>query len=232
MAKGTDRDRAKEFLLANPQATNKDAAASVGVSVRTIGYARAELVNAGHLPPSWGDHKSPVAKGRHIRTSADVSTQTQKAAEGTPFDTESTADLNAAVAAQTGTALPLDFSDIEDEEIDIGRLKRILWRIARTDPDNRIRTQAIWTLTRIQHDMEERPPGPGAPRTKAEIVARFLDMFDAVGPAVVIEAMQAFLDKRKGTSRGVETVDSGDAAQTYAGPAGTADDDSHGATEA
>jgi len=186
------RQRAKEYLLANPTATNKDAAASVGVSLRTIGYARAELVNAGLIPPAWGDHKSKVTKGKSARVKASVLTRTASAAEGTPFDTDTTSDLNARVAEQSLS------DDIDDEEIEISKLKRILWRIARTDSDNRIRTSAIWTLTRIQQDMDERPLGPGVPRNKADSIARLLDIFDGCGAAIVIEAMQAFLDRRKG----------------------------------
>jgi hypothetical protein len=206
MAKSGDRERAKEYLLANPQATNRDASSAVGCSPRTVGYARAELVGSGQLPPAWGDHKSNVAKRRQSRTSADTPSPisvTSGAAEGTPFDTQSTADLNAALARQP------DWQDIEAEDIDISKLKRILWRIARTDPDNRIRTQAIWTLTRIQNDMDDRPLGPGQPRTKADIIDRLLLLFEGVGAGIVVEAMQAFLDKRKGTpnATGVEAVE-------------------------
>lgn len=196
-----ERERAKEYLLANPTATNRDAAAAVGCSPRTIGYARAELVNAGLIPPAWGDHKSD-ANRRQVRVSADTLPQVvEPPPEGTPFDTQSTVDLNAAISKQLteGAQYRMHLDDIDTEEIDIEKLKRILWRIARTEPDNRIRTSAIWTLTRIQQDINARPLGPGVPRTKADIIDRFLQLFEGVGPAVVIEAMQTYLDKRRGT---------------------------------
>lgn len=218
MATYDQRERAKTYLLEHPQATNKDVAASLGVAPRTVGYARAELVNSGLIPPAWGDHKS--AKRRMKRRAIVPTDKVVSATEGTPFETQNTTDLNKAVVS----ALP-DLLD-EEEEIDIGRLKRILYRIAKMNPDDRIRTQAVWTLTRIQQDMSERPLGPGLPRTKAEIVARLLQLFEAVGAAVVIETMQMFLDKRKGSTHvgeSTQAVEHGDAVSPPVAPTGTPD---------
>jgi hypothetical protein len=220
-----ERLRAKEYLLANPTATNKDVAASVGISQRTVGYARAELVNSGQIPPAWGDHKSAISKGAPIpKTTADAITT---AAEGSPFDLQTTSDLNAAVEtasrhtpkkSRLAMKSYLDDAEFDTDEIDFAKLKRILWRIARSDPDSRIRTSAIWTLTRIQQDVDERPLGPGIPRTKANIIDRLCQLFDGVGPAIVIEAMQTYLEKRKGTGNARDLpVDAPESAQTSSG---------------
>lgn len=196
------RAEVKQWLLAHPTATNRDVAASLGVSLRTVGYARAELVSAGAVPPAWGDHKSPAAKkAKTLDPSAGLPETLAAAAEGSPFDTQSTADLDAAVAkavvAPTPTVGPVDL--IDEEEIDISKLKRILWRIARTDPDNRIRTQAAWTLTRIQNDIDDRPLGPGKPLKRADVVNRLVELYEGAGVGVVIESLMIFFDRiRKG----------------------------------
>ncbi len=193
------RSEVKQWLLGHPTATNKDVAASLGVSERTVGYARAELVAAGSIPPAWGDHKSGAAK-KKLDPAATVTQALGAAAEGSPFDTQSTADLDQAVAKAAGTSVPKpDLDLIDEEEIDISKLKRILWRIARTDPDNRIRTQAAWTLTRIQNDIDDRPLGPGKPMKRADVVNRLVELYEGAGVGVVIESLMIFFDRiRKG----------------------------------
>jgi hypothetical protein len=204
MSRGRDqRDSARDYLIANPTATNADVARYLGISSRTVGYARSELMTEGRIPPAWGDHKSPFVKKKNTLNLVETAT------EGTPFDTQTTSDLNAAVAnalSHESEEVPLGgdtlrgrvLDEFDTEEMEVSKLKRILWRIARTDLDNRIRTSAIWTLTRIQQDMDERSLGPGLPKTKSDIINRLLQLFDGVGAAIVIEAMQTYLDKRKG----------------------------------
>ncbi len=189
------QNRVTEYLLANPTATNKDVAASVGCSPRTVGYARSTLVASGSIPPAWGDKKS---RYRRRKSAPQVIPATEATSEGVPFDTQSTADLNAKVAeALLGANQPMGHLPDDDEDIDFNKLKRILWRIARYDPDNRVRTTAIWTLTRVQQDVSDRPLGPGIPRTRAAIVERLLELFEGVGADIVIETMNLFLEKRK-----------------------------------
>lgn len=219
MAKFDQRERAKEYLLANPTATNRDAAASVGVSARTISYARSELVDAGLIPPSWGDHK-----GKPKGVSSKVSSALRKASEGDTFETQNTADLNAAVEKEV--AKRLADLQIDEEEIDFSKLKRILWRIVRTSPDDRIRTHAAWTLTRIQQDGADRPLGPGIPITKNRALDRMIQMFDAVGPALVVEAMNLYLLKRKG-QHAAETLEQGVTPSTPPETVGTPADLTH-----
>jgi hypothetical protein len=196
------RQRVIDYLLEHPTATNKDVMAATEVSIGTVTNARRDLVKEGRIPPSWGDHKSPEAKDSNTRIlDAESSRRLTKAAppEGSPFDTLSTSDLQKKVeevASKKDLRSPIDDADdADDEEIDYGKLKKILWRIARRDPDNRIRTSAIWTLTRIQQDLSDRPLGPGKPLTEEAAIERFILLFTAVGPTTVVKALNTYLAK-------------------------------------
>lgn len=195
----TQRLQAKEYLLAHPEATNRDVRSSVGCAYRTITKARAELVEKGLIPPAWADHHVAVRSNRPPNPIPAV----ERAAEDTPFETSSTADLERAISDHSRRPDETDyFAGIEDdEEIDFGKLRRILWRVANRDRDPRIRTQAIWTLTRMQQDVSDRPLGPGVPRTRQQIVDRLILLFEGAGADVVVDAMQTYLEKRKGVPR-------------------------------
>lgn len=194
-----ESERVTTYLTENPQATNKDVMVACDVAPATVSRVRKELVEKGMIPPAWGDRRSKNKRARvkHVTPPTD----------GTPFETQSPDELIAAVEAQAKHDVAKDL-DL-DEEIDMKKLKRILWRIAQVDPDNRIRTQAIWTLTRVQAEVNEREAGPGVPMTKQQVIARLLDLFEGVGAGVIIEAMQLFLDKRKGLGHEEKAVESG-----------------------
>lgn len=213
------RESAKAYLLQHPTATNSDVSNELGISTGTVKYARSELMSAGLIPPARNDRKS--AQRLRINQSPLMKTPT----EGTPFDLETTKDLNEAVANALaeeplgGDTLRSSSNDEQlEDDFSAAKMKRILWRIAQFNTDDRIRTSAIWTLTRIQQEMDSRPPGPQAPTTFEAIVERLLLIFEGVGPAVVIEAMQRFLAKRKGTSNaGQLSTDKDETTQSTSG---------------
>lgn len=191
-----ESNRVREYLLEHPEATNRDVRDDLVVSIRLITRVRAKMVEEGLLPPAWGDHFA----AERARRRANPIPEVEEAAKDTPFETASTADLERAIDANAKQSNTTDyFAGIEDdEEIDFGKLRRILWRVANRDKDPRIRTQAIWTLTRMQQDVSDRPLGPGIPRTRQSILDRLLLLFEGVGADVVVEAMQMYLEKRKG----------------------------------
>lgn len=198
MAMPTRAERIRFHFTKNPTATNKEVVEAVKCSSRMVSYVRAQMVKEGILQPAWGDHKSSTRKKEGVSSIEKVG----KAAEGTPFAVENTADLNEAIARATRDAREADH---DSDEIDLQVLKRILWKIARTDPDNRIRTQAIWTLTRVQQEVSERALGPGNPMTEEGAIDRLLLLFKGVGPETVIKALNTYMAQLKGATHAAPT---------------------------
>lgn len=183
----TPKDRAKAYLLTSPSASNVQVAVGAKCSQRTVSYARSELVAEGKLDPAFGD-RTRTKSASEVMASA---------TEGTPFEVENSADLAKRVDEEKKrkkNPVDVDLED-DDDDIDFVRLKRILYRISTRDPDNRVRTQAIWTLTRIQQEVESRPLGPGAPMTRAGAIDRLVMLFKMVGPDIVLAAVNVWTGK-------------------------------------
>ena len=175
----------REYILLHPNAKNAEIMDKLGVSMRTVSNVRAELRAQG-MPPAWGDRKTiPPKKVNATETVA-------RATEGT-FDVQTTADLNKAVGIELEREAAANAAaDAElgpDGEIDISKLKRILWRVANRNVDDRIVVAAASALARIQAEANARPPGPQKPMTRGEAFSRLSMLFHPIGIKDVFEAV-------------------------------------------
>lgn len=196
-----ERRRAREFLIAYPTATNNQVMDAVPCSMRTVSHARAEIRRAAGVVP-YGDRRHSPKK---IVNATETVT---KATEGV-FDTQTTSDLNSAVEtelvreAAANAAADADLGI--DGEIDLGKLKRMLWRVVHRNADDRIVVAAASALARIQQEASARALGPGKPLTKREAKDRLLMLFKAVGIDVVVETINEWTGHRN--ERNVSTND-------------------------
>jgi hypothetical protein len=180
------RLQVREYILLHPAAKNAEVMNELGVSMRTVSNVRAELRAQG-MPPAWGDRKN--------KPKVNPEKAIAHATEGT-FDVATTADLNKAVgfelereaAAKAAADAQTDSELGPDGEIDIGKLKKVLWRVVRRNTDDRIVVAAASALARIQQEANQRPLGPQKPMTKADALGRLSMVFKPVGIALVFEA--------------------------------------------
>lgn len=208
MANTSVKPKVRQYLLEHPEAKNTDVMLALGVSQRTVSTVRAELRDEGGVPAA-GDK-------RHASPRVDPAAAVTGAAAGA-FDVQTTSDLNRAVGASIGDG---DFN--EDGTIDILKLKRALWRIVRTNRDDRIVVAAAGTLARIQQEANSRPLGPGKPLTRDDAVARLIALFKAVGINVVLEAINRWTGAGNATGTS-KAADAQVAEQAPARPAGATD---------
>lgn len=186
MARNADHKiRTKEYLLLHPTASDHEVMVAMNVSMKTVSNARHELVSLGKIPPSAYDRKTVK---RTVRPAEAIS----KATEGT-FDVKTTADLNAAVDEELRKRAE-DITGIEGE-VDIGKLKRVLWKVVHRNLDDRIVVAAASALARIQQEADARPLGPGKPLTKADAIDRLIMLFKACGVNLVVEALNTWIGK-------------------------------------
>lgn len=184
------RALARDYILAHPDANNAEVMEAVPCSMRTVTNARAELRAQGMGKQAFGD--------RRHHPKVNPVTAVNRATEGT-FDTQTTADLNSAVAKELARErLANEAADAElgpDGEIDLAKLKRVLWRVVYRNTDDRIVVAAASAVARIQQEANARPLGAGKPMTRAEAIERLILMFRAVGATIVIEALNKWMGK-------------------------------------
>jgi hypothetical protein len=197
---------------------------ALGVSMRTVSNVRAGLRAEG-MPPAWGDRKNKTVV---------PAVAIQKATEGT-FDVQTTSDLNKAVGLELEREAAANAAaDAElgpDGEVDIPKLKRVLWRVVYRNTDDRIVVAAASALARIQQEADARPVGPQKPVTKSEVLDRLSMLFRPVGIAYVFEAMlntfgaNALIEVFMGWINDArqKTAESGAVAQAPVDTPGTAD---------
>lgn len=175
----------REYILLHPQAKNAEVMDALGVSMRTVSNVRADLRAQG-MPPAWGDRKTKPAKKVNAQQTIAAAT------EGT-FDVQTTADLNKVVGLELEREAAANAAaDAElgpDGEVDIAKLKRVLWRVVHRNVDDRIVVAAASALARIQQEADARPLGPQKPMSKDEARARLKMLFLPVGIKLVFEAM-------------------------------------------
>lgn len=172
----------REYILLHPTAKNAEVMNALGVSMRTVSNVRAELRAQG-MPPAWGDRKN-----KRVNAQQTIA----RATEGT-FDVQTTADLNKAVGLELEREAAANAAaDAElgpDGEVDIAKLKKVLWRVVHRNSDDRIVVAAASALARIQQEANARPLGPQKPVTKTDALDRLSMLFRPVGIGLVFEAM-------------------------------------------
>lgn len=181
----TLRLQVREYILLHPACKNAEVMDALGVSMRTVSNVRAELRAQG-MPPAWGDRKNQPAKKVNAEQAI------VRATEGT-FDVQTTADLNKAVGlelereAAANAAADADLGP--DGEVDIAKLKRVLWRVVHRNTDDRVVVAAASALARIQQEANARPLGPQKPVTKADVLARLDLLHRPLGIGLVFESI-------------------------------------------
>lgn len=174
-------NRAKEYLLKHPGATNEEVRTAAMVSGRTVSTARAQLVEENLIPPAWGDHKKG---GRKVNMA--------QALEDPDTDIKTTKDLNAELekelAREAAANAAADAELGEDGEVDVQKLKRKLWQIVYRNRDDRIVVAAASAISRIQIEQSARALGPGKPMTEASALDRLKMIFEPVGPRLILKA--------------------------------------------
>lgn len=179
--------RAKTYLLNHPGASNAQVCTSCHVSIRTVTNARAELLSENLIPPAYGDNKSKKVNAA----------ETIEAASSDVFDVKTTSDLNKAVAEEmakeairhAAADAAADAELTATGEIDVAKLKKVLWRVVHRNTDDRIVVAAASALARIQQEANARPLGPGKPMTRSEAKSRLLMLLKACGIDLVVETI-------------------------------------------
>ena len=191
------RERAKQYLLTHPNATNRDVREACSVSTRTVTNARADLIAENLAPPAWGDHKKPGEGTKLVNPIAAVESVSKDV-----FDVKTTSDLNAEVAKELAREQAMNAqADAEltpDGEIDVAKLKKVLWRVVYRNTDDRIVVAAASALARIQAEAQQRAPGPGKPMTEIEAIDRLLMVLNAVGANIVMKTLNIWMERIKG----------------------------------
>lgn len=221
--------KAKQFIVENPFATTIEVISGAQVSRGTVIAARRALVAEGGIPLPTKDRKSAAFKAA-AQSSSPEDVIAASVSE-TPFEVETGAALAAAVRdiASGLDDTPPREQESEDEKaiapdtssMDVNELKAALTRIIRRAKDDRIKTNAIWTLSRIQQEMQDRPLGPGTPQTEAQVIARLIDLFEGVGRTLLAKALIVF--QERGGYGKVPAVDSSIAEPAHASSAGISD---------
>lgn len=172
------RAAAREYLLRNPDASNKDVIAAIHVSYETVNTARRELVEAGYVQIPGGTRRSPVAAPL---PGEGIAVPMPAAGATVPI-----ADLIDAVDHERAR-LPDPGSDLDTEE-----MRRILSRIARdlTLPAT-VRISAITAKQKLDFEQQDRHSlGPGEPLSKESASLRLSLLMKACGFGIVRTAIQ------------------------------------------
>lgn len=168
------RTQVREYIIAHPEAKNADVMEATGCSMRTVSNVRALLRAEGAIPAA-GDK-------RHAAPRVDPTQVIGDAGVGT-FDPITGVDLTRAVGASLGEDVGADGT------VEIDKLKKVLWRVVRTNRDDRIVVAAAGTLARIKQEESARPLGPGPPMTEDDAVERLVLLYRPVGLKIVFAAL-------------------------------------------
>lgn len=188
---GKERARARNYLLQHPHAKNTEVATAVGVGVRTVSFARAELVHEGKIPRTLADRaRDPISA---TPAAPPPETLLTVASEGSP---------------QPATYQPLDAEQLYaiaegDEDVDDEQVRRAMLRKLRKmafDPGihPQLQMYAIQAYDKLKEQARTAILGPGKPLTWEDAKNRLVLMFKATGAALVIAAMEeafGLLDK-------------------------------------
>lgn len=227
MKKGArPRQRAAEYLLANPHASNETVAQATGASIRTVNTARQTLVARGMIQRSYFDRQPRVGEAPLNVYEDPPATPTGPVGEApvAPVETESTRklrELEARLSRDLGEPLTPD---------DMRRRFAGIARWAQTTGEYALEIQAIQAHARLDAQLGARDRlGPGPPLTREAKVVRLSPLMEACGASIVAESiMRAF--ERPALDRLIDEIGrfmarkASDGQQTEENPSETSDD--------
>ena len=181
-----ERTLAADYLRANPHANNVEVARELGISKRTVAYARAALRHEGELPPGRraarekADGPPSLMPPQGIPESEDVPLVAPSLPLPPPVPP---------------SALPLlpddgDVDDNEDEEV----IRRRIVAVARGFALNpslheETRLAAAQVYIKLKDALKSKTLGPGQPLTEEQALSRLSSLLRAVGPSLAFKAI-------------------------------------------
>ena len=207
----------KKYLLEHPDASNSQVGTALGASRRTIEYARADLVDDGLAPEAWLVNRKFVPKAylaesatlkklpagslpnfSPVYTKAVGGNPAAKTAEQliAPFTPLASEDLYRLLAAG-------DDVEIDDEKTRVAMLKQLRLMSFDASLHQSIRMSAMDLYNKLKESARGQTIGPGKPLTHAAALDRLMLLFKAIGPELVIEAMDlTFATGKEGSPNG------------------------------
>jgi len=190
----TEKDKtiilqARELILQHPGWHIKEFAKILKCSLRSISYARAQLIEEGRIPPS---RNSPRDLRRKLPRPGEV-TQPLK------IDVVQSKELFDMIKVDTSPLLNVmeQSSDPFDDEMRqkmLREVKLIAFDPA-THPDTRLSAIATWAKLR---DLERaKDLGPGLPMTEKQVLDRLSRLMLGVGVPIVLKALEIAFPKEK-----------------------------------
>lgn len=210
---GWKRKQAAAYLREHPDASISEASRALGLSPRTVAYARKILVEQKILPPykrgvlePEGEAAAPESPSSPVEQAV---SPPKKNIGGTLLDAKALEELGGML-----DRIEENEDDIESQKLMLRQVKRMAFDL-RLHPDTRMSAMQLWT--KLRDTVTSRTLGPGKPLTRAAAIDRLVMLFEAVGPELAVEAMY----KAYGiTDEGKLPANDGEAARS---PVGTPD---------
>ena len=180
---------AKEYLLANPTASNEEVVKALGVSPRAVSSARSVLVNLGYMQRNFYDRRhrpcGPTTEGA----------QPSPAPPG-PIETTQPLTLMGGGDLQTlESAITKDLGPALTTEQMRQRYSAIA-RWAGTNKEFTLEISAMQALGRLDAQSGARDKlGPGVPLTRTDKVERVGLILEATGPSIAAESLIRTFDR-------------------------------------
>lgn len=180
--------RAREYILAHLDETKVQQAIGAGVNETTIARVRARLIREGLLPASRKGAQSPAAEAStspaELETAPTRPATPSKPLRGNPsgaFDHDAMVSLAAMVDEMVESG--------DDETIQKRLIKQCLTFAFNPTlhPDTRMSASQMWEKLRSR--AQQRALGPGKPKTRADVIARYRDITAALPPDIVLEVI-------------------------------------------
>ena len=160
---------AKEYLLANPHATNQQVMDATGCKARTVPAARRALISAGLIQPSYYDRRAP----------------------------ESVPPMPTEALAQGQEELRSIFNDLQgssETSLTPEEMRNRLSALARRaslEGNAALEINAIQAIARLDSQLGSKTTlGPGPPLTRDDKIARLGLILDICGIDILVEAAQ------------------------------------------
>lgn len=181
--KASPSERARAYLLQNPNATNSEVLNVTGVSYRTLNYVKRELRAKGIVSSVY----TGVGRPPHDSSGPDDTAflREEHTPEGLPED-EDERERRDSIDEIESTGV--DLEDMTPEEVRQEMVR--LLRKKDTPPPVKVSAAALLEKMRTESGDEL---GPGAPLTHETAILRMVLLMKAFGPILTLEALnQAF----------------------------------------
>lgn len=183
--------KCRAYYTEHPDASIADVAKAVGTSQRTAAQVRSNMVKEGLLSPGRNAEPIEPEPDNFLPPPPPVKRKKPINVPNSLVDDVAMAKLAAAGGKDADDLdfLSIDFDSLDDEVLRKRLLKGII-KIAFTPgihPDTQLSATQVWV--KLKDMARAKELGPGRPKTKADAIARLVDMLVAVGPQIAIEAM-------------------------------------------